>query len=67
VVRLPSPAPATMEPPGDFDPSRAANAQPCTREQNRNIHTRDVESICAPVVEPVCATRCFPVDSICTF
>ena len=33
--------------------------------QNVNIHTGPLDSLCAPGVDPVCATRCFPLDFVC--
>jgi hypothetical protein len=51
-VQLPSPAMVTMSAAGDFDPSRVAKSSRRMCEQNKNIHMRGVESICAPAVEP---------------
>lgn len=35
-------------------------------EQSPNIHRDHVDSICPIAVDPPCATRCYPLDFICT-
>ena len=64
--QLPSPAMATMAV-GDFDRVRVVKPSRACANRTRISTCAVWSSICAPAVEPVCATRCFPVDSICTF
>ena len=35
--------------------------------QNENIHTAACGLSLRPGLDPICATRCFPVDFVCTY
>jgi hypothetical protein len=62
VTRIP-PLPSQLRLVWHRVPSRSLKPERVMREQDRNIHRRDVESGGAPALETHGATRAYPLDS----